>query len=115
MLKKIMDKIFVMKQKAELEKQLAQFEDQINLTKKFPEYGTAEDDNIQEVERFAENLNLQKSLKNLIKDTKDALKRIEKDKYGICSACSNEIETGRLKVYPSAEQCASCASKRRRK
>lgn len=115
MFKKIMDKIFMLQQKGVLEKELIRFEGQMNLTKKFPEYGTAEDENIQEVERFTENLSLQKSLKNLIKDTKDALKRIEKNKYGVCSSCANEIEIGRLKIYPAADMCANCANKRRRK
>jgi len=77
-LKNIADKVFLSQQKGKLEKELARLEEQIKITKKFPEYGTSEDENAQEVEKFQENLGLQKNLKNLIKDTKEAIKRIEK-------------------------------------
>lgn len=111
----ITNKLFIIGQKKSLEKELKRLEAQYQLTRKFPEYGTSEDDNIQELERFQENLGLQKNLKNLIKDTKEALKRIEKDKYGICESCQKPIEQGRLKIYPSAAICVSCSSKKFKK
>jgi RNA polymerase-binding transcription factor DksA len=114
-LKNIADKVFLSQQKGKLEKELARLEEQIKITKKFPEYGTSEDENAQEVEKFQENLGLQKNLKNLIKDTKEAIKRIEKGKYGVCVDCNELIEQGRLKIYPSASLCASCATKKYKK
>lgn len=115
MLEKIANKLFILSQEKNLKSELRRLEEQFKLTRKFPEYGTSEDDNIQEVERFQENLGLQKNLKNLIKDTKGALKRIENGKYGICESCGVQIEQGRLKVYPSASVCVSCSNKKRRK
>lgn len=115
MLEVLTNKLFILGQKKNLEKELKHLEAQYQLTKKFPEYGASEDENIQEIERLQENLGLQKNLKNLIKDTKDALKRIENDKYGICEACKQPIEQGRLKIYPSAAICVSCSSKKFKK
>lgn len=113
--KTLTDKLFIMGQKRNLEKELKRLEEQYQLTRKFPEYGTSEDENIQEVERFQENLGLQKNMKNLIKDTKDALRRIENGKYDVCESCKQPIEQGRLKIYPAASLCVSCSSKRRKK
>lgn len=113
--KTLTDKLFVMSQKKSLEKELKRLEEQYQLTRKFPEYGTSEDENIQEVERFQENLGLQKNFKNLIKDTKDALRRIANGKYGICEFCQQPIEPGRLKIYPAASLCVSCSSKKFKK
>lgn len=114
MLEQITNKLFILKQKKILEDELKRLEDQYKLTRAFPEYGTSEDENIQEVERFQENLSLQKNLKNLIKDTKSALKSIEKNKYGICESCGEQVEQGRLKIYPAASLCVSCSKNKRR-
>ncbi|HLB95842.1 MAG TPA: TraR/DksA family transcriptional regulator [Patescibacteria group bacterium] len=115
MLKKISDTLFIRKQKKILLRELARLENQYKMTRKFPEYGTSEEENAQEVEKFQENLGLQKNLKNLIKDVKEALSKIEKGKYGICDECKSQIEPGRLKAYPSASLCVTCASKKFRK
>lgn len=114
MLQEISNKLFILKQKKILEEELKRLEDQYKLTRTFPEYGTSEDENVQEVERFQENLSLQKNLKNLIKDTKSAIKSIEKNKYGLCESCGEQIEQGRLKIYPAASLCVSCSKKLRR-
>lgn len=112
MFKKISDKLFFVKQKNFLQKELKRLEDQYKVTRKFPEYGTSEDENVQELETFQENLSLQKNIKNLIKDTKKALSKIEKGSYGTCGDCKEQIEQGRLKAYPAADLCVTCASKK---
>lgn len=114
-IKKIQDSLFLRKQKKLLEKELARLEDQYKLTRKFPEYGSSEDENAQEVERIQENLGLQRNLKNAIRDSKEAIRKIEKGKYGICQSCGGEIEDGRLKAYPAAALCVSCANKKYKK
>jgi DnaK suppressor protein len=38
----------------------------------------------------------------------EALKRIEAGTYGICTNCSNEIRSGRLKAMPWARYCIDC-------
>ena len=113
--KNIGDKLFQIKQKMSLEKELKRLEEQYAITKKFPEYGASEDENAQEVEKFQENLGLQRNLKNLLRDTKAALRRIESGKYGLCEVCRQSIEPGRIKVYPAATLCVSCAAKKFKK
>ena len=103
------NKLFIMKQKSILLKELKRLESQYKLTRNFPEYGISEDENIQEVERVQENLGLQKNIKNLISETKSSLKKIDKDKYGYCDKCKNQIEQDRLIAYPSAGLCMKCA------
>jgi len=105
-------KLFTRKQKKLLQKELKRLEEQYKVTRNFPEYGTSEDENAQEVEKIQENLGLQNNLKNMIRDTKDALKKIDKGKYGSCEVCGEQIEEGRLKAYPAAALCVTCASKR---
>lgn len=114
-LKEISDKLYLRRQRKILERELKRLKDQYSLTRQFPEYGTSEDENVQEVEKIQENLGLQKSVKNLIKDTERALKKIEKGKYGACEGCKGPIEPGRLKAFPAAPLCVTCASKFKRK
>ena len=37
-----------------------------------------------------------------------ALRRIERDAFGICGVCGAALPYGRLLVFPEAESCASC-------
>lgn len=108
---KITDSLFLIKQKKILNKQLEYLENQYKMTRSFPEYGTSEDENAQEVEKIQENLGLQRNIKNVIRDTKVAIKKIEKGKYGECESCKGKIEPGRLKAFPAASLCVTCASK----
>jgi len=112
MFERISDTLFIRKQKKILLRELKRLEEQYKITRQFPEYGTSEEENAQEVEKFQENLSLQKNFKNLIRDTKSALVKIEKGKYGICETCKNVIEQGRLKAYPAANLCVTCASEK---
>lgn len=114
-LEKITNKLFILKQKQTLNKELKRLEEQYKITRNFPEYGTSEDENVQEVEKVQENLGLQRNLKNMIRETKAALKKIEKGKYGVCDECKNQIEEGRLKAYPSASLCVTCSAKKFKK
>ena len=112
MLKKITDQLYLRKQKKLLSTELKHLNDQYKLTRKFPEYGTSQEENAQEVEKVQENLGLQRNFKNLIKDVKAALIKVEKGKYGICEDCGEAIEQGRLTAYPSAALCVTCANKK---
>ena len=42
----------------------------------------------------------------------EALERIRRNKYGVCLACHNPIETTRLDCFPQAAYCAGCQSAR---
>ena len=116
-LKNISDKLFLRKQKKILEKEYKRLKEQYKLTQKFPEYGTSEDENVQEMEAFQERMGLQKNVKNLLKDYAGALKNIDEGTYGVCEMCKGSVEKDRLKVYPAATFCVTCAGKilRRRK
>jgi DnaK suppressor protein len=41
----------------------------------------------------------------------DALKRIEKDEYGICQMCQKNISKKRLNAVPWAQHCIECQEK----
>lgn len=112
---RITDRLFIRKQKKILQKELKRLDEQYKITRKFPEYGTSEDENAQEVEKIQENSGLQKNIKNLIRETKKALAKIDKASYGICEACKIPIEQGRLKAYPAADLCVTCAGKKFRR
>jgi len=114
-LKNISDRLFFRRQKKMLTKELKRLEEQYKITRDFPEYGTSEDENAQEVEKIQESLGLQKNIKNMIRETKEALRKIEKGKYGYCGSCKGEIEPGRLKAYPAASLCVSCVNKKYKK
>jgi len=47
----------------------------------------------------------------LIKKIKAALDRIEKDTFGICESCGEDITLNRLKARPVTTQCIDCKSK----
>ena len=110
--KSFSDKLFLRKQKKLLGKELKRLEEQFKITRKFPEYGSSEDENAQEVEKIQENLGLQRNIRNMIKDTKEAIRKIEKGKYGVCENCKGQIEPGRLKAFPAASLCVTCAGKK---
>jgi len=38
-----------------------------------------------------------------------ALQRLDSGEYGLCVECGLAIESGRLKVYPYADECIECA------
>lgn len=113
--KNLTDTLFMRRQKKILEKELVRLEDQYKLTREHPEYGSSDDENAQEVEKIQENLGLQRNLKNIIQDTKEAINKIDKNKYGICDICKCPIESGRLKAFPVAATCVTCVNKKFRK
>lgn len=75
---------------------------------KFDELGTDKDDNATEVETYADNLSIETSLENQLKDVIDALKRMESGNYGVCENCHEEIDIERLRIYPAARVCIKC-------
>lgn len=51
-------------------------------------------------------------LERKINQTKKALARLRKGKYGICEDCGQMIDTDRLSVFPEATFCKNCQAKR---
>jgi len=60
------------------------------------------------VEEYATNLPIEFSLETKLRDIEIALKKIEKDTYGICEQCGNAINKERLEIHPSARLCMKC-------
>jgi DnaK suppressor protein len=40
-----------------------------------------------------------------------AITRVDQGRYGVCTACGEDISVARLKVLPEASQCIGCATK----
>lgn len=77
---------------------------------KFEDLGRSEEDNAEEVENYTTNLSITDTLEKNLKDVNDALERVEKGTYGICDTCKEkEIRVERLKAYPAARSCITCA------
>lgn len=105
----MIDEKFIAEQKRLIEKAIKRLEGEIKEKKKYLEIGTSNEDNALEFEAFEERSVLNKSAQKDLKELKEALHRIEKGKYGICTIGGEEIERGRLKAYPSATTCVSHA------
>lgn len=70
---------------------------------KFPEsIGDRVDENATEVEMFADNLAVEDTLENQIKDINEALARMEAGTYGVCEKTGRDIPVERLEAYPAA-------------
>lgn len=109
------------KEKQQIEKQLKTFADKDEKVKgdwdtRFPQWNggsgssgleTAAD----EVEEYSTLLPIEHNLELRLQNINDALKKIEKDGYGICEKCKKQIPEERLKVYPEAKLCMDCRSK----
>lgn len=60
---------------------------------------------------FDQNTALVKDLELRFNNTKDALKKIEDGKYGICEDTGEQIPLARLEANPSAKTCADVGKK----
>ncbi len=102
------DEKFLNQQKALLLKEEARIEKELKDIKKFPEIGTSDEDNSQEIETFGEYRGLEPQLSAELVDVKLALSKIANGTYGICDNCKKPIEKERLEAYPAATTCLKC-------
>lgn len=103
-------------EKERLEKELASFSqkdshNKDNYKSDFPEFGDKIDENAAEVATFSDRLSLEDVLEKSLRDVNGALDRINKDAYGICKYCNNEIEEKRLEARPVSSACIECKKK----
>lgn len=105
---------FIKKQKAKLLKEQEKIEAKMKKLKKYPDYGQDEEDKLQEIGDFENNLSIEEQLEFLNKKINRALSAIEKGIYGRCSACKGNIEKGRLEIMPYAELCVTCKAKKKK-
>lgn len=112
------DEKFLENQKQKLEKNLERitketgnFGKQTNgkLKVQFPNIGEGEDDNIQEVIQYEENVSIENNLQELILKFKKAIDKITKGNYGLCEICQNPIAKDRLEAIPEAIACTKHA------
>lgn len=105
-------------EKEKLEKMLGGFAEKDSTTEgdwdtKFPSMGTGSEGvdlekEADEVEQYSTLLSIEESLETKFKDINLALKKIEKEKYGICEVCCKPINIERLKISPQARICLKC-------
>lgn len=76
------------------------------------EYGQKNDENAAEVTEYANQLSIVTSLEERLVSLTSALDAIEKNEYGKCEECGNEIEDARLEAMPTATLCMSCKKKK---
>ena len=57
------------------------------------------------IEAFGDNAAILNQLEIRLNEIKAALTKIEKNKYGICEICGEQIEKARLEANPAAATC----------
>lgn len=80
---------------------------------KIDSMGDKEEDNAVDVANFQDNMSLERNLEENLEKIDNALEKIDKDNFGKCVKCNNDIKIERLVAYPEAESCIACASKKR--
>lgn len=111
---KIVDelKIKLMEEKKSLEKELSDIAKPTGVPgvyeTKHDEIGEGQDDNASEMEEYSDNFALENNLEKQLKETSDALSRIESGAYGVCGSCGMQLSLDRLRAYPAARKCIQC-------
>ncbi len=106
----------LLEQKTTLESELSKFAKQNpnnpdDYEAQFEDIGDDETDNTSEVARYGLNLSLEKTLEKSLRDVNKSIARIEKNAYGKCKYCGQEIDVKRLKARPTSSACISCKTK----
>ena len=106
----------LLKEREKIEKELLQIgtrdpKDPSNFNINVPEYGTSEEDNATEVAAYTDNLSIEQSLEETMRDINSTLERIDKGQYGVCKYCGKEIVLKRLLARPTSSSCVDCKKK----
>ena len=104
-------KEFLEKQEGILLKEKTRIESEIKKLKEYPDYGNDNEDTLQEISDYENNISINDEIQTVLKKVKKSLKSIETGNYGQCTSCKGDIEIGRLKIMPSAQLCVTCESK----
>lgn len=99
-------KNLLLAEKARLESGLGRFAKPVDaegdFETKMEDLGMGDDENALEVEDYVDNLGVENTLEEELKDVIDALAKIEAGTYGVCEVSGKEIAIDRLKAYPAA-------------
>ena len=74
----------------------------------FPQFGDKEDESAAEVDTYATNLTLERTLESALRDAISSLARMEKGTYGLCKYCNKPIDEKRLVARPTSSSCVEC-------
>ena len=76
----------------------------------YPEIGSKDDENAEEVAEFDTNLGIEQELSHRLRDIKKALERLKKKdgSYGVCNHCGKPIDIRRLLARPESGSCVEC-------
>lgn len=103
-IKELKDRL--LSEKERLEKELSRFAKVTDAPgdyeTKINDMGTDPDENASEVEEYVDNLALENTLENQLRDVTDALSRMENGTYGKDENTGEEISVDRLRAYPQA-------------
>lgn len=97
--------------KKKIEEELSQFatrRDGSEFTTQFPDYGSKEDENAEEMATYETNLRLEETLEDELRDIDSALARLDKGDYGVCKYCKKAIAEDRLRARPTSSSCIEC-------
>lgn len=75
---------------------------------RFEQIGDSPEENADEVTAYEGNLAIEHDLENHLREIDEALERIEKGTYGICSDCHTNMSIERLQAMPEATLCIKC-------
>jgi DnaK suppressor protein len=83
--------------------------DKKNLDMLEPEVGDSIDQATQSLDKEI-LFELSDNERKMLRDIESALRKMEKNTYGICEHCKDLIEKKRIKALPSARYCMACQS-----
>jgi RNA polymerase-binding transcription factor DksA len=115
-LEKIREKLE--KEKEQLEQDLSRFAkkkpgSEVDWEARFPEIGIElSEDRLEDAAKAREEYEVRRfveqALELKLKNVKDALEKLEENKYGVCEKCGKKIERERLEAVPEAKYCQQC-------
>lgn len=115
------DEEFLLEQKNELMNEKRRLEEEVagssneekgeGLVPEFPNYGTEDEDETQEIEQALTNSQVGGDMEEMLGDVELALSKIENGSYGTCENCGGQISRERLEAFPAAKICLDCESK----
>lgn len=74
-----------------------------------------EDEETSESEQFGNQAAIAQTFKGRLADIDSALRKAEKNQYGVCEKCKREISVNLLKVDPESKLCQRCKKAESRK
>ncbi len=104
------NKKFIEQQRNALLKEKERLTAQIEKLEKYPDYGDFEEDTINELQDYENNMSIDDELNSVLDKVNAALSAIDNGTYGRCSKCQEVITENRLEIIPYADICVSCES-----